>query len=139
MLRKIFPIFCIALLTAGLLTCTAVGGAEKYNIKEMTPGVQTALENRRARYAELQQLKQAGKVGENNQGYITAFSDDSTVARLVKAENQDRLTIYRTIAEQNNLQNALSTIEAVFAATQREKAQAGDKIQLDDGSWTTKK
>jgi len=107
-----------------------------YSIKEMTPEVQGALENRRARYEDLRQLKNAGAVGENNQGYVEALSADAQA--IVSAENTDRKVIYVTIAQQNNLQGALATIEKVFAQVQRDKAEPGDKIQEDNGTWTTK-
>ena len=113
-------------------------GAEKYTIKQMTPEVSAALESRRDRYETLQQLKKQGKVGENNQGYLEAFSTDSDVKTIVGAENADRAVIYKTIAQQNNLSGALSTIEKVFAQTQRDKAEPNDKIQEENGEWRTK-
>ncbi|MFH1359808.1 MAG: DUF1318 domain-containing protein [Candidatus Omnitrophota bacterium] len=111
---------------------------EKYTIKEMTPSVIAALENRRNRYDELQELKKEGKIGETNQGYVKAFSDEGSVQSMADAENHDREMIYRTIAEQNGLTAALNTIEKVFAQTQRDNAEHGEKIQLDNGSWATK-
>ena len=112
--------------------------AQKYTIKEMTPEVTAALENRRNRYDKLAELKQQGKVGENNRGYVEAFSDDGSVKRLVDVENRDRKIIYQTIAEQNNLKDAIGAIEKVFAQTQRDNAEPGDKIQAEDGRWTEK-
>jgi len=116
----------------------AASAAEKYTIKEMTPEVTSALENRKNRYSELQRLKQQGKVGENNRGYIEVFSDEGDVKRLADAENRDRKTIYQTIADQNDLKGALGTIEKVFAQTQRDNADPGDKIQSEDGRWAVK-
>lgn len=119
-----------------LLFSLPVWAQAKYSIKKMTPEVQQALDSRRERYNELQQLKKSGDIGENNQGYVEAMSDKAK--SVANAENNDRKTIYRTIAEQNGLEGALDTIEEVFAKVQREKAEAGDKIQNEKGEWVTK-
>lgn len=137
MSKKIFIALLGLVLVAGVFS-PGVLAAEKYSIKQMTPEVKSALDARRGRYGQLQALKEQGKVGENNSGYVTAFSDESGVRGLVNAENADRRTIYRTIAEQNNLTGAMNTIEKVFAQTQRDKARPGDKIQLENGNWVNK-
>ncbi len=110
----------------------------KYSIKEMTPEVQQALDARKERFSELRALKASGAVGESNQGYVIALQESVAVAALVENENRNRKVLYQTIAEQNGLQGNLSTIEAAFAQVQREKAAPGDKLQNEDGSWTTK-
>ncbi|HLD70053.1 MAG TPA: YdbL family protein [Candidatus Omnitrophota bacterium] len=110
----------------------------KYDIKEMTPEVKTALENRRSRFDELKNLKAQGIVGENNRGYVEVPGDDPSARNLVENENADRRIIYKTIEVQNNLSGALATIEKVFAQVQRDKANPGDKIQTEDGAWVTK-
>ena len=141
MFRKvsIFLIFFFLVSTLFLApSIQSAWAAEQYTIKEMTPEVMSALENRRNRYEELEKLKQQGKVGENNRGYTEAFSDEGNVKSLVEAENRDRKIIYQTIADQNNLKGALATIEKVFAQTQRDNAEPGSKIQSEDGRWTVK-
>ena len=110
----------------------------KYDIKEMTPEVKAALENRRSRFDRLKELKAKGAVGENNRGYVEALSNDPDAQSLAESENQDRSIIYKTIEAQNNLAGALETIEKVFAQVQRDKASPGDKIQTEDGNWTVK-
>ena len=111
----------------------------KYNIKEMTPEVQTALDNRKSRFEKLSALKTQGVIGENNRGYIEALdATDAQAKTLADQENQDRRLIYQTIEKQNNLTNAMDAIEKAFAETQRERANSGEKIQNPDGSWTTK-
>ncbi len=112
--------------------------ASQYDIKEMTPEISQAIKNRQARYAELQTLKQNNKVGETNQGYAADLGNASAVS-IVAAENRDRKVIYHAIANQNNLgPSGFKTIEKVFAEVQREKASAGESIQLADGTWSTK-
>ncbi len=110
----------------------------KYSIKELTPEVQSALDNRRERFDQLRALKTAGEVGENNKGYVDSLKSGPAVDSIVVAENQDRKTIYQTIAQQNGLEDAVGTIESVFAQVQRDKASAGEQIQMEDGNWTAK-
>lgn len=121
-----------------LLSLSGVLSGAQYEIKEMTPEVKAALENRRNRFEELQAFEARGVLGENNHGYIEVLEDDSRARALAEAENKDRKLIYQTIEQQNNLTNALETIEKVFAEVQREKASPGKKIQLEDGRWVTK-
>lgn len=115
-----------------------VKAQQKYDLKEITPSVKSALDNRKARFSELQELKAQGVVGENNQGYVEVLKKGVNAESLVNAENKDRKLIYRAIEEQNNLQNALGTIEKVFGQVQRDKAKAGEKVQDEGGRWVTK-
>ncbi|MBU0469309.1 MAG: YdbL family protein [Candidatus Omnitrophica bacterium] len=131
----------IIILALACLIALPVGQAlaqSKYSIKEMTPEVKSALEGRRDRYDVLGSLKSEGKIGENNKGYVETLSETEEVVRIVNAENKDRNVIYKTIAVQNGLTEAMGTIEKVFAQTQRDNADAGEKIQLEDGSWISK-
>lgn len=110
----------------------------KYDIKEMTPEVKAALENRRSRFDQLKSLKAQGIVGENNRGYVEVLKNDPSVRSLVESENNDRRVIYKTIEVQNDLFGARETIEKVFAQVQRDKANPGDKTQTEDGVWVVK-
>ena len=110
----------------------------KYSIKQMTPEVQNALNSRRDRFDQLRGLKASGAVGENNHGYVEVLKTAGGADAVVAAENNDRKVIYQTIARQNGLENAVGTIESVFAQVQRDKAAAGDQIQTEDGRWTAK-
>lgn len=134
---KIFLVLNL-FLTVLFFKIPGVFAEAKYNIKEMTPEVQTALDNRRSRFDQLQALKAKGTMGENNHGYVEALGNDSAAKSLAEAENRDRKFIYKTIEQQNGLSDAMETIEKVFAQVQREKANAGDKIQNEDGSWAAK-
>jgi len=109
-----------------------------YSIKEMTPAVKAALEHRHDRHDKLREYKQKGLIGETNRGYVQPFDESQEVKTLVEAENHDRKIIYETIAEQNGIVDAMEEIEKVFADVKKDKAAAGDKIQNEDGSWTTK-
>ncbi len=110
----------------------------KYDIKQMTPEVQNALNGRRDRFDQLRALKSSGAVGENNHGYAEVLKQEGPAGDIVAAENRDRKVIYQTIAEQNGLENAISTIESVFAQVQRDKAGPGEQVQMEDGRWVSK-
>jgi uncharacterized protein YdbL (DUF1318 family) len=111
----------------------------QYDIKEMTPEIQQALDARKARFSQLRALKNQGLIGENNQGLVEALGGDASAQALVQAENADRTLIYEAIVEQHQLGAAgLEQVKAAFAEVQRDKAQAGDSIQLPSGAWSSK-
>ena len=129
----------LSVLVLGILCCAQpAAAAQSYNIKEMTPQVQSALDGRRDRYEELSALKAKGVIGENNRGYVQALKSEGNVDALVKGENSDRKAIYQAIAEQNNLSGEIETIDKVFASVQRDKAGSGEMIQTEDGRWVSK-
>ncbi len=100
----------------GAWSASAYGAS--YDIKETTPEIQQAINGRQLRFTELQQAKQSGGARENSQGYVDCFRNES----LCAAENHDRQTIYRAIADQNNLGKAgISQIQLAFAETIRER------------------
>lgn len=105
----------------------------------MTPAVQQAIENRKARHSELQPLKLEGVVGEDNQGTVKVLKDSPEGARLAMSENQDREIIYQALAQQNGLgPGGLAQVREVFAEVQRGKARPGEFIQLRSGEWVQK-
>lgn len=118
-----------------LFISTTVYAESAYNLKEITPTVKSALDGRRDRFDLIKVFKQKGEVGENNQGYLTAFNEEAGLQSIVKQENADRKVIYQAIVEQNNLEGALSTVERVFAQEQRDRSEAGEKIQGENGQW----
>ncbi len=122
-----------------LMMQSASAWAAQYDIKQMTPEIQRALASRQSRYEELRSLKAAGRIGENNRGYVEALDKSPALQGLVEAENRDRRVIYNAIVEQNGLGPAgMSQVEKTFAEVQRDKAKAGDSIQLASGEWMQK-
>jgi len=113
--------------------------AGSYDLKEMTPEIQAALNRRKARYDTLKEFKDKDWVGEDVQGHAAALGGDSGVAALVALENQDREIIYQAIVQQNGLPaDAIETVRAAFGEVQRERAGSGDRIQLPSGQWVDK-
>lgn len=135
--NEIYVYGCLIFLTiAGLATWSMA--ENKYSIKEMTPEVKAALDVRRGQFDQLEALKNSGDIGENNSGYVQALTDNSEAKAVADTENSNRKVIYQAIADQNGLEDAIATIEKVFAQVQRDKASSGQKIQLEDGSWVIK-
>ena len=112
---------------------------QTYQIKEMTPPVATALDNRRVRFDQLKKFKEQGVIGENNQGYVELLIPNDEAKGIVEKENIDRRVIYTAIVDQNNLPaEAITTFQKVFAQVQRDKANTGEKFQAENGTWVTK-
>jgi uncharacterized protein YdbL (DUF1318 family) len=85
-------------------------------------------------------------LGENNQGYVELrdqsglnLKEKADLRRLVKAENQDRRSLYMEIIRANKLEaRFLPEVERIFANSWRKKALAGSWIQNDAGTWVRK-
>ena len=113
--------------------------AQNYDLKEITPTVQNALEGRKGRYAELQRLKSEGTVGENNQGSVKLLKDSAGAQGLIDGENHDREVIYQAIVDQNHLgPGGITEVHSVFAEVQRGKAKSGEIVQSRSGEWAQK-
>lgn len=111
-------------------------------LKIRTPEVMAVIASRRARWGELSAALARGCAGENNQGLVEARPAPGcppNLADLVAAENRDRMTLYRTLVEQNNMPPGdLARVQAGFARENRARAPAGAWVQDDGGAWTRK-
>jgi uncharacterized protein YdbL (DUF1318 family) len=111
-------------------------------VRVQTPELMKAIGSRRDRFGALQQWKARGCVGETNQGLVEARPGTGCgpeVGRLIGAENADRQYIYRTLMQQNNIPAAdAPRVQGAFARANRDRAAAGEWIQLDGGQWTKK-
>ncbi len=135
---KRFVMFMTALFTFLTLAYPAAF-AGKYDLKSITPEVNRALKGRQARYAQLQDMKRSGLVGENNKGFTASLKGDPAAETIVAAENRGRRVIYQALVDQNSLgPSGMMDVQRVFAEVQREKAAPGEKIQGPSGSWETK-
>lgn len=129
----LLPLVILSMLTAFVTPCWAA----QYDFKQITPEIDAALKNRQSRFFTLKRLKQDGAIGENNQGYVTSLKGDSS--SLVELENRDREVIYQGLVSQNQLgPQGMREVQRAFAEVQREKANAGDQIQLPSGQWVRK-
>jgi uncharacterized protein YdbL (DUF1318 family) len=124
------------------LLTPAPAEAQVPDLKIRTPEVMASIESRRARFPQIQQWKGKGCIGENAQGLVEARPGQGCgpeVGALSDAENRDRMTLYRTLLQQNNMPaSELAKIQAGFAKANRERAQPGEWIQAETGQWTRK-
>jgi uncharacterized protein YdbL (DUF1318 family) len=120
----------------------AVAEAQVPELKTRTPEVMASIESRRQRFPQLQQWKSRGCIGENAQGLVEARPGPGCgqeAGALIAAENRDRMTLYRTLLQQNNMPPGdLARVQSAFAKVNREKAAQGEWIQSETGQWTRK-
>ena len=124
------------------LLMPAPAEAQVPNLKIRTPEVMASIESRRARFPQIQEWKGRGCVGENAQGLVEPRPGQGCgpeVGALIDAENRDRMTLYRTLLQQNNMPaSELANVQAAFAKANRERAQPGEWIQAESGQWARK-
>ena len=112
-----------------------------------SPAIRKIIESRGARVASLDKYKASGVIGENNKALLEirsldAISDLKSRAeaqRLVKDENSDRTELFAEIATAKKVDAAqIPKIQETYAQTIRERARAGEWIQMPDGAWKQK-
>ena len=98
---------------------------------------------------DIDEFKQKGYVGENNQGFLdirpseTLDSDEkmkNLVEEIVEEENRDRDIIMRRVIELNeSLKKAVrEDVLIIFARMNQENSLPGTWIQQPDGEWIKK-
>jgi uncharacterized protein YdbL (DUF1318 family) len=131
-----------AALLAWIVPAPAEAQVQAPELRTRTPEVLAVIESRRTRYPQLAAQMSAGCIGENNQGLVDPRPGSAcppTVAALVATENVDRMKLYRTLVEQNNMPPAeLGRVQATFGRKNREAAPPGTWVQNDDGTWVRK-
>lgn len=118
-----FPVF-IALLFSTVLSLPAANLSEvKNDMKERKPMVEA--------------LWAAGKIGENNQGFVEARTTlKPEEEKLVKAENADRKVVYQAIAR--STQTTPEKVGVQRAAQISQRAAKGLWLQDAEGKWYRK-
>ncbi len=99
---------------------------------------QAAIQERlKGRIAEVDAMKLAGVVGENNKGFLEqrATLTEAQTA-LLNAENADRRALYAILA--GRLRLSVSVVGEQRAANVRERSAAGVWLQGADGAWFKK-
>ena len=82
-------------------------------------------------------LRAAGKVGENNQGFLTARTQlNAADEALLKAENADRKQVYATIATKTG--ESPEVVGQKRAESLRKLSKAGIWLQDAKGKWYRK-
>lgn len=104
-----------------------------------SPKIRELAEKLKARNGEIQAMKRAGCLGEDNRGYIDLrdcpdFQDaekKNAAQKLKAAENEDRKAMYNEFARLNADMNlTVAMVEKIFAGRRLERAGAGEWFQL---------
>jgi len=117
-------LWVVAALVAGLFLFAAAGFCAdiKARMKERLP--------------KIIELKAAGIIGENNQGFLAFVGTNKSEQALVDAENQDRQLVYGAIAKQ---QGTTAAVVGQRRALQiADNAKPGEWLQDAGGKWVQK-
>jgi uncharacterized protein YdbL (DUF1318 family) len=115
-------------------------------VKTASPVIDEAKARRIERLSDIQVYKDKKILGESKEGLLdirpTTGLDgkqSSLLQKMVKEENNDRMTIYREIVQLNSMSSAqIKNIQAAAAKANRKLAKDGEWIQNDDGTWQVK-
>ncbi|MBU2494904.1 MAG: YdbL family protein [Candidatus Omnitrophica bacterium] len=115
-------------------------------VKTTSSVIDEAQARRRGRLSDIQGYKDNKILGENNQGLLdvrsTAGLDGkqvSSLQKMVKEENSDRMTIYRETVKINNMPSAqIKNVQAASAKAKQKLANDGEWIQNENGAWQVK-
>jgi hypothetical protein len=99
---------------------------------------------------DIQKFKEMGIAGEKNDGFLSFFETEKTQKdiqfktfsqTIINEENDDRETILNRVIATNIrfTPKDLPKVKKVYANLNRDNALTGEKIQLEDGTWTVKK
>jgi len=109
-----------------------------------TPEIRAIREDMKVRFDQLMPYLDSGNVGINRDGFLEVRTTEgldmkarADVNRLVKAENQDRLRLYKEISTANGFPDKTDEVQAIFAKSWRDKARPGWYLQVDKG-WQKK-
>jgi hypothetical protein len=98
-------------------------------------------------------FKRQGVAGEANDGLLATFPDAmeklkaadprrySLVTDVVREENEDRAVVMQRIVDTNpelSGEQGLAQVRSILADRYRQESEPGMKVQLPDGTWTTK-
>jgi len=98
----------------------------------------------KARFDQLVPFLNSGHAGITRDGLLEVRSteglsmkDRADLSRLINAENQDRLRLYKEIAVANEFPEKADEVQAIFAESWRDKARSGWYLQGAAG-WQQK-
>jgi uncharacterized protein len=96
----------------------------------------TIKERMAARIPEINALKDAGIVGENNMGSLEYRTAEKPKQELIEAENNDRTIVYNAIAKSQGA--SVQLVRQSRAKMIADNGPAGRWYQNPDGSWYKK-
>lgn len=119
--------------------------AGQANISIDSAKIRSIRKSMEKRQSKLVKYYTSGAVGFTNNGLIASVSNKglsvkqkSSVNKLIKAENSDRLALYSEIASANGHPEWKSDIQKTFSKTWINKISSGWMYQSASGKWTRK-
>jgi len=89
------------------------------------------------RLPQLTKMKDQGRIGENNLGYLEFRSENRKGEKVVAAENADRRLVYTMVARKIDV--SVKIVGKRRAAKIAKNEPAGHWIQKPDGTWVRKR
>lgn len=119
--------------------------AGQANISINSPKIRSIRNSMEKRQSKLRPFYSSGAVGFTNNGLIASVSNaglsvkqKSTVKKLIKSENRDRMALYSEIANANGHPEWQSDIQKTFTKTWINKISSGWMYQVQSGQWKRK-
>ncbi|MBO1223749.1 MAG: YdbL family protein [Candidatus Scalindua sediminis] len=120
--------------------------AQEIDLNLTTPAIRKVIATMKTRNSKVMHFKDKGLIGETYDGMLAirdmsdlSGEDIRTIKRLLRAENNDRKTLYKELAVANKISlSEISRIKTVFAKTRRTKGKPGHWFQDEKGKWTQK-
>ena len=108
-----------------------------------------ALQRQEFNRDDIQEFKKTLVAGEGNDGFLKFFENARTQSdaqfknfteTIIAEENEDRLTVLQRIVatNENFTQQDLPKVQKISASLNRDNAKPGEKIQLENGDWSTR-
>ena len=121
--------------------------ADEIDLNLTTPAIRKLVDSMKARNTTIMQFKDKGTIGETNNGILAVRNMDGlggekirTVKRLLRAENNDRVMLYKELAAANKIDLAdIDKVKTIFAKTLKSKAKPGHWYHDESGNWVQKK
>ncbi len=121
-------------------------------VREIPPGKMKAIRAKQRQefnHDDIKSFKADGSAGEGKDGYLVFHETEKTkadpahrkfVETLIAEENEDRKAIYERIIATNPAfsEGDLAKVETISASLNRDNAEKGEKIQLDNATWAVK-
>ncbi|MCM8763650.1 MAG: YdbL family protein [Candidatus Omnitrophica bacterium] len=101
----------------------------------LTPEVAEAVSRRRSRTEQLNSLKREGIIGENRLGLLVIRETgkaDNNLGNLIKDEINDRMIIYKAIANKNNI--SIEEVQKLYSGRLQKDSPSGTPIEIFNAS-----
>ncbi|MBF0505158.1 MAG: YdbL family protein [Candidatus Omnitrophica bacterium] len=104
--------------------------------QELSPEAESAVARRQARHSDLVSWEEKGVVGENRSGLVEIKgSKNDAVQGLVDSENNDRMVIYKAVADKNG--TSIDSVQSLYAKKLQSNASPGTPVEGNSG-WSVK-